>query len=96
MFLLQLVWAHKETLQKICSIKALSKCADTSSRFNFTRPKYRETATRDVRGMLKEEQLPHFQAATSSTRIVCSTMACIHNQPYEALLDSGSMYNFIN
>ena len=40
--------------------------------------------------MLKEEQLPHFQAATSSTRIVCSTMAHIHNQPYEALLDLGS------
>ena len=46
--------------------------------------------------MLKEEQLPHFQAATSSTRIVCSTMARIHNQPYEALLDSGSTISSIS
>ena len=92
MFLLQLVWACKETLQKNCSIQASSECADTSGRFNFTR---RSTGKRQC-GMLKEEQLPHFQAATSSTRIVCSTMARIHNQPYEALLDSGSTISSIS
>ena len=45
---------------------------------------------------MKEEQLPHFQAATSSSRIVCSTIARIQNTSHEALLDSGSTISSIS
>ena len=43
-----------------------------------------------------EEQLPHIQAATSSKRLVCSTLARIDNTSQEALLDSGSTISSIS
>mgnify|MGYP002776881876 FL=1 len=46
--------------------------------------------------MLMEEQLPHIQAATSSGRMVCSTIAQIDNTSHEALLDSGSTISSIS
>ena len=43
-----------------------------------------------------EEQLPHIQVATSSKRLVCSTLARIDNTSQEALLDSGSTISSIS
>ena len=49
-------------------------------------PWNRETTS----GTLTEEHLPHIQAATSSGRMVCSTIAQINHTTQEALLDSCS------